>query len=68
MSANLRTMCTICGAGNKADFFKFDWKAKKWKLLVILGALIVWYVGYRFITTDMRVSITPNTHNYLHEL
>jgi hypothetical protein len=26
MSSNLRTMCTIGGAGKKADFFAFDWK------------------------------------------
>ena len=28
MSANLRTMCTICGAGNKADFLSSIGKPK----------------------------------------
>ena len=40
MSDNLRTICAICGAGNKADFFKFDWNAQKWNLAVIFGAAI----------------------------
>ena len=29
MSSNLRTLCTMCGADKKTDFFKFDWKAQK---------------------------------------
>ncbi len=68
MSANLRTMCTICGAGNKADFFKFDWKAQKWNLIVILGAIIGGFIGSHFLTKDMAVAITPNTISDLNEL
>lgn len=25
MSSNLRTMCSMAGAGKAADFFRFDW-------------------------------------------
>ncbi|CAN0599425.1 unnamed protein product, partial [Ectocarpus sp. 12 AP-2014] len=30
MSSNLRTLCTLCGAGRHSDFFKFDWKSQRW--------------------------------------
>ncbi|WP_296635605.1 YeeE/YedE thiosulfate transporter family protein [Polaribacter sp.] len=61
MSANLRTICTICGAGNKTAFFKFDWKSQKWNLVVILGAIIGGFIGSHFLTADMAVSINPDT-------
>ena len=68
MSANLRTMCTICGAGNKADFFKFDWKSQKWNLIVIVGAVIGGFIGSHFLTADMAVAINPETISDLNEL
>jgi uncharacterized membrane protein YedE/YeeE len=61
MSSNLRTMCTICGAGNKADFFKFDWKSQKWNLVVVLGAVIGGFIGSYFLSTNTAVAINPET-------
>ncbi|MGB0428802.1 MAG: YeeE/YedE family protein [Flavobacteriales bacterium] len=61
MSANLRTLCTICGAGKKTDFFNFDWKAQKWNLVVILGIFIGGYIGAHYLTTDLAVAIDPKT-------
>lgn len=68
MSANLRTMCTICGADKKADFFKFDWKSQKWNLIVILGAVIGGFIGSYFLTEDMAVNINSDTISDLKEL
>jgi uncharacterized protein len=61
MSANLRTICAVCGAGNKANFFKFDWKSQKWNLVVVIGAVIGGYIGSHYLTTDMAVAINPAT-------
>ncbi|MDB4225078.1 YeeE/YedE family protein [Flavobacteriaceae bacterium] len=61
MSSNLRTLCTMCGAGKKTDFFKFDWKAQKWNLIVATGTLIGGYIGAHFLSKDLVVSITPDT-------
>lgn len=61
MSANLRTMCAICGAGNKSDFFKFDWRSQKWNLVVVFGAIIGGYIGSHFLTSDLAVVINPET-------
>jgi uncharacterized membrane protein YedE/YeeE len=61
MSANLRTICAVCGAGNKVNFFKFDWKSQKWNLVVVIGAVIGGYIGSHYLTTDMAVAINPDT-------
>ena len=61
MSSNLRTMCTICGAGNKADFFKFDWKLQTWNLVVVIGAVIGGFIGSYFLSTNTAVAIHPDT-------
>ena len=68
MSSNLRTMCAICGAGNKVDFFKFDWKNQRWNLVVVLGAIIGGYLGSHFLSTDIAVAINPDTISNLQGL
>ena len=32
MSSNLRTLCSIVGAGKITSFFDFDWKEYQWNL------------------------------------
>ena len=61
MSSNLRTLCTIGGAGKLADFFKFDWKAQRWNLLVALGVLIGGFIAQNFLSPNDAVAISENT-------
>ena len=61
MSSNLRTLCTLCGAGKKTDFFRFDWKSQKWNLVVVLGAIIGGYIGAHFLSNDTAVALNPET-------
>lgn len=68
MSSNLRTLCTICGAGKKTDFFKFDWKAQKWNLLVALGAVLGGFIAANFLTSSNGVAISQETVNSLETL
>lgn len=68
MSANLRTMCTLCGAGIKIDFFKFDWKSQKWNLVVITGAVVGGFIGSEFLSSDTAVAITSKTITDLNSL
>ena len=68
MSSNLRTMCTMCGAGDKADFFKFDWKAQRWNLVVVVGAVIGGFIGSQLLSTDISVAINPETVTDLNAL
>ncbi len=61
MSSNLRTLCTICGAGTTSTFFKFDWKTQRWNLTVVLGAIIGGYIASHFLSVDTAVAINPET-------
>lgn len=61
MSANLRTICTLCGAGSRSDFFNMDWKSQKWNLMVVIGAVIGGYIGSHFLSSDIAVAINPDT-------
>ncbi|MBT8185958.1 MAG: YeeE/YedE family protein [Eudoraea sp.] len=68
MSSNLRTLCTICGAGNSASFFKFDWKEQKWNLIVVLGAVIGGFIGAHLLSGETAVAINPDTISDLNAL
>jgi len=68
MSANLRTMCSIGGAGKIADFFKFDWKSQKWNLLVVLGAVLGGLISILFLSPETAIELNPNTIAALSEM
>lgn len=59
MSSNLRTLCTIGGAGKTTSFFKFDWKAQRWNLVVLFGAAIGGYLASHFLSNNV-VEINPD--------
>lgn len=68
MSSNLRTLCTICGAGKHADFFRFDWKSHRWNLTVVLGTIIGGYIGANWLSPQTNVDIATATISNLKEL
>ncbi|PRX57183.1 YeeE/YedE family protein [Flagellimonas meridianipacifica] len=68
MSSNLRTMCTLCGADKHAEFFKFDWKAQRWNLLVVVGVVIGGFIGHFFLSNGDEVAISKNTIDRLKDL
>lgn len=61
MSANLRTLCTVCGAGRKASFFRFDWKKQRWNLVVLLGVIIGGFIASEFLSGNAPVAIHEDT-------
>jgi uncharacterized membrane protein YedE/YeeE len=61
MSSNLRTMCSIGGAGKVADFFKFDWKRQVWNLMVVVGAVAGGFVAAHFLSADTVVDLNQDT-------
>ena len=61
MSSNLRTMCSIAGAGKKIEFFNFDWKSQRWNLIVVLGAIIGGFIASNFLTPNEAVLISEST-------
>lgn len=61
MSSNLRTICTICGAGKSTSFFKFDWETQKWNLIVLIGTIIGGFIGANFLSYNRNVFINSIT-------
>ncbi|SDG40744.1 YeeE/YedE family protein [Psychroflexus sediminis] len=64
MSSNLRTACSIGGAGKAADFFKFDWKKERWNLIVVLGAIIGGFISANYLSEN-TVEINPEVSEQL---
>lgn len=61
MSSNLRTLCAIGGAGKKVKFFDFDWKAQRWNLVVVLGAVIGGYIAHFYLSVPTHIDLNPKT-------
>ncbi|OEJ98924.1 YeeE/YedE family protein [Flavivirga aquatica] len=61
MSSNLRTMCSIAGAGKFADFFKFKWKDQLWNLTVVAGAIIGGFIATQYLSNDNGTNLNPQT-------
>ena len=68
VSSNLRTMCTIAGAGKHSDFFRIDWKAQRWNLLFVAGAVIGGALSITFLHSPDPVGISVDTQQYLTNL
>jgi len=58
MSSNLRTMCTIGGAGKVSNFFRFDWKSQRWNLIVVAGAVIGGFISNQYLSNN-QVEVNP---------
>jgi len=67
-SSNLRTMCTIAGAGKSVKFFDFDWKTQKWNLMFLVGSVIGGYIAANFLSSPNDLALSANTIADLKEL
>lgn len=65
MSSNLRTLCSLAGAGKKVSFFNFDWKSQRWNLAVVAGAMLGGFVATNYLSDASNVSINPETIEFL---
>ena len=68
MSSNLRSLCSMAGLGKRVAFFNFDWKAQRWNLVVVIGAMLGGFVAVYFMSADSNVAINPKTIAQLAEL
>jgi len=67
-SSNMRTICSIAGAGKKVSFFDFDWKAQKWNLYFLVGSLIGGWIAGTFMNPGTAVQISESTISDLQRL
>lgn len=61
MSSNLRSLCSMAGLGKNVAFFNFDWKAQRWNLVVVIGAMLGGFIAVNFMSDPSNVSINPKT-------
>ena len=66
MSSNLRTICSIGGAGKISTFFQFDWKKERWNLMVVIGAIIGGFLASKYMSNN-EVKINPEIASQLSE-
>jgi uncharacterized membrane protein YedE/YeeE len=61
VSANLRTMCTIAGAGKNVKFFDFDWTTQKWNLLFLFGSVLGGVLASTLLKSDQPLNLSSAT-------
>lgn len=64
-SSNLRTICSLLGAGKKVKFFQYNWKQEKWNLLFLVGAVIGGFVSTWWLKSPEPLRLSPATINDL---
>jgi len=67
-STNLRTICSMAGAGKVADFFVWDWKAQKWNLTFVLGAILGGFVAHQWLMNSEEIELSAGAVKSLQEL
>ncbi|MCP9236680.1 YeeE/YedE family protein [Lewinella sp. JB7] len=65
VSSNLRTFCTIAGAGERHKFFAIDWRAQQWNIVFVAGAVIGGFIAYFLLPNPEPVTVSPETVDYL---
>ena len=68
MSTNLQSLCSMAGLGKNIKYFDIDWKANRWNLLVVLGAMAGGFVAVHFMSDPSNVSINPQTIEQLSQM
>ncbi|MEO9475600.1 MAG: YeeE/YedE thiosulfate transporter family protein [Cyclobacteriaceae bacterium] len=61
ISSNLRTVCSILGAGKSCEYFDFDWRAQKWNLVFALGMLLGGAISAFFLSSEESVQLSSAT-------
>lgn len=68
ISANLRSMCSIVGAGKYCEFFDFNWRSQIWNLVFALGLIIGGGIVHLYLSPGTEVNISQETISDLQEL
>ena len=68
VSSNLRTLCSIGGAGHVSEFFRFDWKSQIWNLVFIAGAVGGGFIASHFLSDGQPMQISEATVKAMAEM
>ena len=61
LSSNLRTMCSILGAGKNCEFFDFNWKDQMWNLVFAVGLVAGGAIAHFWLSPGAPVALNPIT-------
>lgn len=67
-SSNLRTMCSIAGAGKKVKLFDFNWKDQLWNLMFLIGSIIGGFIATNYLSNPAPVKLSAATVADLNQL
>jgi uncharacterized membrane protein YedE/YeeE len=67
-SSNLRTICSMAGAGRHVKFFDFDWRKQQWNLFFLVGAIIGGYLSNTVLATNEPMKLSAATIQDLRSL
>lgn len=60
-SSNLRTICSILGAGKRVKFFDYDWRAEKWNLLFLAGSVLGGFIATWWLKSPEPLQLSTAT-------
>ncbi|WP_106603829.1 YeeE/YedE family protein [Chitinophaga ginsengisoli] len=61
VSSNLRTICSLAGAGKKVPFFQFDYKAQYWNLLFLAGTVAGGFIASHWLSSPGALQLSAAT-------
>ncbi len=61
LSSNLRTMCSILGAGKSCEFFDFNWRDQMWNLIFASGLVLGGLITHLYLSNDQAAHISATT-------
>jgi uncharacterized membrane protein YedE/YeeE len=65
LSSNLRTLCSVAGAGKFAEYFRFDWRSQTWNLVFVAGTIAGGAIAKGLMLKPEGVALNPETANAL---
>lgn len=68
ISSNLESLCSMTGAGKLVEYFKFDWRKKKWNLIFMLGLILGGFLSSNYLSSTNTVAISQQTKTELNDL
>lgn len=68
VSSNFRTICAAFGGGKNCEFFNFNWKAQRWNLLILFGAMIGGFIASNYLSNNQIPEISAQTITELQAL
>ena len=68
VSSSFRAICSIGGAGNRFEYFNYDWKSHSWLLTFVLGSIIGGGIASTVLASPEPVQISASTISDLAEI